>query len=219
VTPPAARTLGIATADNVLAPANGSRYRLEAREIRDLVQQPKEAPWAVVLNACTSAATSAESGARSLAASLVRDHGLQVVVGMREPVLSTDAARFTDAFYRSLLAEVHRHVASGARDAEFDWASFTVGARAQLCQNRSQLFQATAARCKEWILPVVTVRPAPFKVEVVAPPSTNDSEVARLIADFKATLLANLPSTTPAGTVAAFASQDIPAGSASPLRG
>jgi hypothetical protein len=206
--------LEIATADNLQAPANGSRHRLEAAEISDLVRQPTEQPWAVVLNACTSAATVAESGARSLAAALVRDHGLQVAIGMREPVLNTDAARFTGAFYRAVLADIHRHAAAGPIGAELDWAAFTVDARAELCRNRRELFHLAAASYKEWTLPVVMVRRAPFTVQVAAPAVTSpESQMERLLAEFKATMHAALPSGAPAATVEAFSAETAPAGS------
>jgi hypothetical protein len=159
------------------------------------VRQPKEPPWAVVLNACTTAAAVVESGARSLAASLVRDHGMQAVIGMREPVLSTDAAKFASAFYRQLFADI-------AVGGEIDWAATTVSARTELCRSPLDLVALSAARHRQWILPVVTVRPTRFRMQVT--PATVNSEIDRLVAAFKATLLGSLPATTPAATVAAF---------------
>jgi hypothetical protein len=187
--------LQVATAADVQAGIPVYIHRLEAESIRHLVRQPKEPPWAVVLNACTTAAAVVESGARSLAASLVRDHGMQAVIGMREPVLSTDAAKFAGAFYRELFADI-------AAGGELDWAATTVSARAELCRSPQDVVPLSAARHRQWILPVVTVRPAPFRMKVT--PATVSSEIDRLLADFKATLLASLPATTPAATVAAF---------------
>ena len=61
--------LEIATANDVLLNAAKSHHRLETQQIRELVRQSYESPWAIVLNACSSAQTNEESGARSLAAS------------------------------------------------------------------------------------------------------------------------------------------------------
>jgi hypothetical protein len=185
----------VATAADVQAGVPAYILRLEADGIRGLVRQPTEPPWAVVLNACATAAAVVESGARSLAASLVRDHGLQAVIGMREPVLSTDAARFAGAFYRELFAGI-------AAGGELDWAATTVAARAALCRSPQELVSLAAARHRQWILPVVTVRPAPFRMAIT--PAAVESQIDRLVAEFKATLLAALPATTPAATVAAF---------------
>jgi hypothetical protein len=195
--------LQIATAADVTADSIVSSHRLEADGIRNLVRQPKEAPWAVILNACSSDAASGESGTRSLAGSLVRDHGLQTVIGMREPVLNTDAATFAGAFYRSLFADVAACKGLPSDDAVLDWAVNTVDARTELCRNLPELAGAAAARCRQWILPVVTVRPSPFRLEIAA--AGPNAKLDRLFADFKATVLANLPATTPAGTLAAFA--------------
>lgn len=185
----------VATPPDVMAGIPAYIHRLEAESIRGLVRQPKEPPWAVVLNACTTAAAVVESGARSLAASLVRDHGMEAVIGMREPVLSTDAATFAGAFYRELFADI-------AAGGELDWAATTVSARAELCRSPQDVVSLSAARHRQWILPVVIVRPAAFHMRVT--PEAVSSEIDRLLADFKATLLASLPATTPAATVAAF---------------
>lgn len=200
--------LQIATAVDVQAGSTVSSHRLEAGGIRNLVRQPKEAPWAVVLNACSSDAGGGESGARSLAAALVRDHGVQAVIGMREPVLSTDAASFAGAFYRSLFADIAACMAVPGRETELDWAANTVDARMELCRDLRELPGAAAARHRQWILPVVTVRPARFKLEIAGPAPS--AELDRLFEEFKASVLANLPATTPRGTLVAFGGEPAP---------
>jgi hypothetical protein len=201
--------LEIATATDWLGDSGSSHHRLEARSIRDLVRTPKQSPWAIVLNACSTAAAAAAgqaSGTQSLAATLVGEQGVPAVVGMREPVLGSDAARFTNAFYTALLTDLRDQIEVGAQGVELDWAVYTVGARAELCQDRDVNFSVAAARYKAWTLPVVAVARSPFRLDIagdirVAP---DVFEAARRLFQGAAAMLAGLPPDAPSETRAAF---------------
>lgn len=169
--------LNVATAADWLNKNGPSTHWMTARTIRGLIQPPAEPPWAIVLNACSSADSGHFSGAQSLAADLVKEHGIQAVVGMIEPVLSGDAARFTSNFYSSLFRTVHsmffagdEGIAAGGNAARIlDWATLTVAPRTVLSQEPPDEDFAAAARRKQWIRPTLTVRRDPFRLEVAAP--------------------------------------------------
>ncbi len=199
--------LEIATAPDWLNVSGSSRHRLEAQSIRDLVRSPRQSPWAIVLNACSTAATAGQAtGTQSLAASLVSEHGMPAVIGMREPVLGPDASRFTNAFYTALLADLRDWIGARAHDVEVDWPAYTVNARAELCQDRNMMFSEAAARCKAWTLPVVAVARRPFVLDVGdrSADSTGAHEVALRASEGAAAMLAGLPPDTPPDTRAAF---------------
>jgi hypothetical protein len=197
--------LEVATAPNWLNPETPG-HRLEARDIRDLVGPPAAAPWAIVLNACSSAAGAGEAvDTHSLAARLVVEHGVPAVIGMREPVLGTDAARFAGAFYAALFADVRRWVENHDTNIAIDWATYTVEARTDICRARDTLFDAAAARYKEWTLPAVVVRPTQFTVDVTDGSVTpEDRDRALRLASAASAVLGDLPPGTPAETVAAL---------------
>jgi len=144
---------------------------LEAGQFRDLTARTSDLPWLLVLNCCETAAAGTRDNLQSLALMLVRDAALPAVVGMREPVSSADASRFTRAFYTELLAEVADRGA-GAVPAEepLNWARYAVRARTSLL-DKYQLPRGEAAeRTREWTLPVVYLRPDPFVVRMPAAP-------------------------------------------------
>lgn len=199
--------LEIATAPDWLGNMDVSRHRLEARPIRELVRSPKDAPWAIVLNACSTAATTDEAiGTHSLASTLVSEYGVPAVIGMREPVLSSDAARFTGAFYTALLTDLRARIDARARGVAIDWASYTVGARADLCHDRDVMFDVAAARYKAWTLPVVAVSRDQFTIDIVdaVPMEPAAQEQARRAAEIADSMLAALPPGTPPETRAAL---------------
>jgi hypothetical protein len=214
--------LEIATAADILAGTHTSHHRLEARSIRELVQAPKQTPWAIVLNACGSAALDVVAtppgsagdrspddeiaGTHSLAASLVVEQGVPAVVGMREPVIDSDAARFTGAFYAALLTDLAGRIEARDRGITIDWAAYTVEARADLCRDRGITPDVAAARFQQWTLPVVVVHPSQFTVDVAgAGPIDSDArDKASRLSEGSSAILAALPPGTPAQTVAAF---------------
>ncbi|MBB3606645.1 hypothetical protein FHT40_006336 [Mycolicibacterium sp. BK556] len=162
--------LEIATANDIAAGAQTSGHRLEARQVRDLVRPGYPSPWAIVLNACSTADNPDQSGARSLADLLVREQGIQAVVGMRKPVLDTDAATFTRTFYQSMLDQM-RSLMAKEGTCELDWATLTIDARRQLCPDQGQGFDHAATTTQKWTLPVVIVRPDRFRFKVPADPT------------------------------------------------
>ena len=198
--------LEIATAPDQFDPAGGGHHRLEAKSIRELVSA-KEAPWVIVLNACETAANDGDrDGAHSLAANLVVEQGVPAVIGMRKPVLGSDAARFSSAFYTAVLTDLAKRVDQGPGDTTIDWAGYLVAARSALCRDRGATLDAVAARYHEWTLPVVVARPGRFTVNVVvpAPGDAAPREQATLTADAAAAVLAAIAKLAPADTVEAF---------------
>lgn len=132
--------------------------------------------WLVTLNCCEGA--SDRKGARSLAYLLI-GAGFPAAVGMREPVASDDASRFTSTFYRSLLRDLSALDDTGAEVA-IELAASLGGPRSVLVDkyvpdlDRRQ----AAARHRDWTLPVLYVRPDPLRIRRVAS-SENVPEGAR----------------------------------------
>jgi hypothetical protein len=144
---------------------------LEAGQFRDLTERTSDRPWLLVLNCCESAAAGPKDNLQSLALMLVRDAALPAVVGMREPVSSTDASTFTKAFYTALLAEVDgRRAGTVAADEPLNWARYAVCARTTLLDQHQMPRTEAAESTREWTLPVVYLRPDPFVVTVPAAP-------------------------------------------------
>lgn len=185
---------------------------LEAAGVGNLLPSTADVPWLIVLNACASAAppegTPPDTGPQSLATALVRGYAVPAVIGMREPVLSTDAACFAEMLYRSLFDTLREAVGQGAGTVTIDWASLAVDARDRLRQRRGGLLPTMAAkRFPQWTLPVVTVRPKPFDLEIAPAspaPAPKTANQARLEANLLQTLLARLTDDTPPSTVQAL---------------
>jgi hypothetical protein len=197
--------LEVAVASDWVVGRPENSHTLEPKGIRELTAATEDFPWLIVLNACESAvAGDADTGAQSVAVALVHD-GVPAVVGMREPVLSTDAACFTDTFYASLLDALDSALTGAERELTVDWPALAVAARAAMCRNRNGMtVSAAAAQMKEWTLPVIHVRLAPFVVHAAdathAPPPRSEQLESTIID----TLLAALPGDTPEETVRAF---------------
>jgi CHAT domain len=150
--------------DWVIPPPYNSLF-LEAAQIRDLTPRTADRPWLLVLNCCESAAGADRENLQSLALMLVRDAALPAVVGMREPVTSSDASLFTRAFYAGLLGELSSRLDGSVQPGEpFDWARYVVRARERL-RDKYRMPPSVAARStQDWTLPVVYSRPEPFAV-------------------------------------------------------
>ncbi|HEY6746752.1 MAG TPA: CHAT domain-containing protein [Mycobacteriales bacterium] len=144
---------------------------LEAAQFRDLTERTSDRPWLLVLNCCESAAAGPRDNLQSLALMLVRDAALPAVVGMREPVSSTDASTFTRAFYTALLSEVDgRRAGTVPADEPLNWARYAVRARTTLLDRHPMPRTEAAESTREWTLPVVYLRPDPFVITVPAAP-------------------------------------------------
>lgn len=145
---------------------------LEAGQFRDLTERTSDRPWLLVLNCCESAAAGPRDNLQSLALMLVRDAALPAVVGMREPVSSTDASTFTRAFYTALLSDVNgRRAGTVPADEPLNWARYAVCARTTLLDQHPMPRTEAAESTREWTLPVVYLRPDPFVVTVPAAPA------------------------------------------------
>jgi hypothetical protein len=136
---------------------------LEAAAIGDF-SDPVDRSWLAVLNCCEGAASHEQL--YSLARDLIVEAGFPAVVGMREPILSDDATSFSRAFYPALFAAVADRAAAGA--GPLDWSALLVDPRRNLVQRRGGVFGASAAKRREWTLPVLYLRTDDF---VLAPPS------------------------------------------------
>jgi hypothetical protein len=195
--------LEVAVASDWQSGTSENSHMLETAGIRGLTAATEELPWLVVLNACESAATG-DSGAQSVAVGLVYD-GVPAVVGMREPVVSSDAACFTRAFYSTLVATLDPVLEGTQQELTVDWSTLTVAARAALVRNRNGMPPtAAAARTKEWTLPAVHVRPAPFVLTAGDPTQPQPGRSDQLESAAIEALLAALPAGTPADTIDAL---------------
>ncbi len=132
--------------------------------------------WLVTLNCCQGAAAAEDS--YSLARSLVTK-GFPAVIGMRELIATEDAHLFCTAFYAAVVQEVGQWKGKGQDVHEVEWAKVLCQPRIQLCDKHSgDLPRITAAAAsKEWTLPVIYVRPEPFKIRMSSVPSTPVREI------------------------------------------
>lgn len=141
-----------------------SSLTLEPEQVLGLTE-PTDRPWLVVLNCCLGAAPPggvvATTGAatHSLARNLVRIGGYPAVVGMREPIDSSDATSFSSCIYRELFAALAQQPVEQA--VAPDWSGLLVAARRRLAEHRGVAFAAAAARRKQWTFPVLYVRHTP----------------------------------------------------------
>ena len=148
---------------------------LETSQFRDLTERTSDRPWLLVLNCCETAASGRGESLQSLALRLVRDAALPAVVGMREPVSSTDASLFTGSFYAELLTEVaERQAGAVPADEPVNWARYAVRARTTLLDKHGLPRTTAAETTREWTLPVVYQRPDPFVVRSAAVPGGTD---------------------------------------------
>jgi CHAT domain len=157
--------LELAVRSDWVSPPPYNSLFLEAAQIRDLTPRTADRPWLLVLNCCETAAGAGRENLQSLALMLVRDAALPAVVGMREPVASSDASLFTRAFYGGLLGDLSGRLTGTVRPGEpFDWTRYVVRARERL-RDKYRMPPSVAARStQDWTLPVVYTRPEPFVV-------------------------------------------------------
>jgi len=78
------------------------------------------------------------------------------VVGMREPVETSDATVFSSHFYPQLF-EALRQLPRGAPTA-LDWSKFLVHPRRGLAELSGQVIDIAAQERKQWTLPVLYLR-------------------------------------------------------------
>ncbi|MET8628445.1 CHAT domain-containing protein [Kitasatospora sp. NPDC004669] len=175
------------------SPANS--LNIETREFKDFVGRTSDPPWLTVLNCCESAALGRSDNLHSLALGLVYQVGLPAVIGMREPIASTDASLFTGAFYKRLLTDFKARILRlPGSDEPIDWARFLVAARNSLAKkHKTMTLTQAASSTKEWTLPVVYMQRTPITFQI-APSQTRR---ARLEIEALQGFLAQLPPSTP----------------------
>ncbi|MGY1707499.1 CHAT domain-containing protein [Geodermatophilus sp. SYSU D00697] len=162
--------LEVATPTDWEVGATQSSLTLDPVQVRDLTE-PETRPWLVVLNSCLGAApvtddrgaaTAGEARARqreathSLARELVREGGFPAVVGMREPIETSDATLFSSHFYPQLfdaLAALPR-----GTPTTLDWSKLLVQPRRGLAEHAGKVIVLAAGERKQWTLPVLYVR-------------------------------------------------------------
>lgn len=150
--------------------ARQSSLTLDPSQVRDLTE-PDTRPWMIVLNSCLGAApvtddrgaaTTADARARqreathSLARELVRGGGFPAVVGMREPIETSDATVFSSHFYPQLF-EALAALPHGKATA-LDWSKLLVRPRRGLAEGPGQVIGMSAPERKQWTLPVLYLR-------------------------------------------------------------
>jgi hypothetical protein len=139
--------------------AGKSKVWMEANDLRNLAPNA----WLAVLNCCEGA--SSAEGVRAIAHMLV-SAGYPAVVGMREPIASTDATLFTRAFYAVLLDNLAEKLRAVQED-ELELAALLneprQALRDQFVDDDLEPHRAAAER-KQWTYPVLYVRPEPLLV-------------------------------------------------------
>lgn len=150
--------------------------------------------WLFALDACSGGRGSIE--AESLAQGLV-SAGAPAVVGWREPIDAPSANVFCRSFYASLLPMLRDRLGKLRRmeSVRIEWATALTRPRGALCGQDPE-------QHREWSLPLLYVREAPFEVVGGAPSSdeTNLADEKALAAiDTLVGLLQSLPPDTDSG--------------------
>ena len=184
--------------DEVVGDPSGSTV-LRVDELEEVASRPGVNLWLVTLNCCQGAAA---GSAPALAHALVARAGIPAVVGMAEPIAASDAHTFCEGLYAAIFRLLAPRLAPGAanQQVEVEWAEALQRARVAL---RDQ--HGSAADAREWLLPVLYVRPEAFHLTVLAAlapgvaPALAPEELATLQrqAAMVAGLLASLPPDAP----------------------
>lgn len=162
--------LEIATPSDWERDATQSSLTLNPTQVRDLTDAIRR-PWLVILNSCLGAApmtddagaattedslTLQRAATHSLARKLVQDAGFAAVVGMREPIDTTDATVFSSRLYPRLL-EAFSQLPTD-RPVALDWSRLLVPPRLSLAEEVGEVLDTAAAGRKQWTLPVLYLR-------------------------------------------------------------
>ncbi|MEO7404696.1 MAG: CHAT domain-containing protein, partial [Burkholderiales bacterium] len=142
----------VSTVANVAAGEDGS-ILIGARDLRQ-EGDPDENIWVIALNACDSAAVSGD--ARNLATQLVR-FGFPAVIGMREPVKTSEARLVSQHFYTAAFEALQELPIAGRREVE--WSLFLRRVRLHLAGSA-----ITAQSSARWLLPILYARTEPFTI-------------------------------------------------------
>ena len=159
--------LRIATKADWVRSADEGSISLEPVQFQRL-DDPASEICIVVLNCCKSSVATGDL--RSLAMSII-DQGpaFPAVIGMREPVSSQDASLFSKAFYTSIFDRLEDFLAGTTQLSDIDWVGAMYAPRAKLAAARgdNKPLNDAAASAKEWTLPVIYIRPEPFRHRLV----------------------------------------------------
>lgn len=157
--------LQLATLEDIDAGRSGGSVIIEPNQLIHNTHLNKYV-WLLTLNCCKGTDTGGEVD--SMASKLVAD-GFPAVVGMREVVDTSDAHLFSRTFYPEVLNQIEECVKAEGQQIEIEWAKALRFPREQICEEhcaRGQLLSVAATKTKEWTLPVMYVRPEPFKLQV-----------------------------------------------------
>jgi hypothetical protein len=181
-----------------------------AAVVSSIIIEPTKMPvgfssWLAVLNCCEGAA--GERGVGTLADKLVTA-GYPAVIGMREPIASTDANLFSLHFYRELLRKLKAELAPGG-EVEIEWAASLQRPREALRDKYTPALRPpqAAAQHRDWTFPVLYVRPEPLRIRSIRVHPDHDAHTRdRLMAqlDQLARLRLNLHASTPAAAITAI---------------
>lgn len=148
--------------------------------------------WLVTLNCCEGGR--AQENAHSMAHRLVAN-GVPAAVGVLEPLDAGDAHDFCAAFYPAIFKKLHELTRDAPDDAivDVEWADALRPPRTNISEK-----YGLPAQHREWALPVMYVRPEPFRLHIkqdeLDPAKLN---AMRLKAGEIARSLAALPPNTP----------------------
>lgn len=159
--------LRIAIGNDILTGSPTSSIVMEVGDLRACAPSVGDPAWLVLLNCC-EVGNAGSPELSSLALRLLQQGVFGAVIGMREPVLDTDAARFTKAFYQGVLADVQQRIA-GTRTGPLRWPGLAVAGRIAVARHDAMSLSAAAALHKGWTLPVVFVAFGDFSLTVRQP--------------------------------------------------
>jgi hypothetical protein len=169
----------------------GGSLKVEVNELLGLLAMQEI--WLVTLNCCEGG--KAEENMHSMAHRLVA-HGVPAAVGVLEPFDAADAHEFSAGFYPAIFTKLQRLIEQAADDGviEMEWADALRPPRKNLCQKHGD----DPSNHREWALPVMYVRPEPFRLRVV-PPDLNQEVLQnmKLKAQEIAGILSTMPPTSP----------------------
>jgi hypothetical protein len=152
--------LELATPSDFKAGRTRGSIEVEVQEFKDEIAHVHDNLWLITLNCCLGASASKDT--RSLARLLVAD-GVPAVLGMREAIKDRDAHEFCGPFYRGVFRAIRPCWTAGSSGVEVEWAHALRGGRRSLIEKNGGK-KKSGAECKEWTLPVLYVRPEPFKL-------------------------------------------------------
>ncbi len=154
--------LEIGTANSFDHQDSSEALHLDTRSLAQFFKMTQ--PWMVVLNSCLGAQSTENS--YSMAYDLVAE-GVPAAVGMLERLDARDAHRFCGAFYPSLFTKVREaiHNLNGNTEVPLEWAETLFNPRRDISQQHGN----NPKDDRQWLLPVLYVRPESFRLRSQPP--------------------------------------------------